>query len=450
MNFIGKVYTLLFMYRKIYSKLTEWKKSESRPPLLLRGARQVGKSYILQKFGEYEFPGCHIFNFEMNKKLCSIFGNDLDPERIVKDLSIVSNKKIDIKTELVIFDEIQECPKALTSLKYFCEQMPELHLCCAGSLLGVKLNSESFPVGKVEFIDMHPLCFEEFLRAMNDDIALELFFDFAGSEKQSEIAHQKLWDYFREYSVTGGMPQVVDTYSKHRNNAIEAMKKARDIQKRLVESYNNDFAKHSGKVNSLHIISVFENIPTQLSANMDRSVKRYQFKDVIQRKKSYTELQGPIEWLDKAGLILKVKKCNRSEIPFETFSKENIFKLFIFDIGLLGAMLDLPVSMIYTQDFGITKGYFAENFVAQEFISNSISKLYSWSEKTSEIEFLRIVDNEPVPVEVKSGKRLQAKSLQQYILKYSPKLAVKLSGKPLKRNKTSPVQNYPLYWASKI
>lgn len=438
------------MYRKIYSKLIEWKKSESRSPLLLRGARQVGKSYVLEKFGAYEFSGYHIFNFEMNKNLFSAFENDLDPERIIKDLSIVSGKKIDTETELVIFDEIQECPNALTSLKYFCEQMPRLHLCCAGSLLGVKLNSESFPVGKVEFIDIHPLCFEEFLRAMNDDIALELFFDFDSNEKQSEIAHQKLWDYFREYSVTGGMPQVVATYSKHRDNAIEAMNKARSIQKRLVESYHNDFAKHSGKVNSLHIISVFENIPTQLSANMDRSVKKYQFKDVIQRKKSYAELKGPIEWLDKAGLILKVKKCNRSEIPFETFCKKNIFKLFVFDIGLLGAMLDLPVSMIYTQDFGITKGYFAENFVAQEFVSNSISKLYSWSEKTSEIEFLRIVDNEPVPVEVKSGTRLQAKSLQQYILRYSPKLAVKLSGKPLKRNKTSPIQNYPLYWASKI
>ena len=438
------------MYRKIYSKLIEWKKSESRSPLLLRGARQVGKSYILQKFGEHEFSDYHIFNFEMNKNLFSAFENDLDPERIIKDLSIVSGKKIDIKTELVIFDEIQECPKALTSLKYFCEQMPGLHLCCAGSLLGVKLNSESFPVGKVEFIDMHPLCFEEFLRAMNDDLALELFFDFTGNEKQSEIAHQKLWDYFREYSVTGGMPQVIATYRKYRSNAIEAMNKARNIQNRLVESYQNDFAKHSGKVNSFHIISVFENIPTQLSANVDRSVKRYQFKDVIQRKKSYIELRGPIEWLEKAGLILKVKKCNRSEIPFETFCKENIFKLFIFDIGLLGAMLDLPVNMIYAQDFGITKGYFAENFVAQEFVSNSISKLYSWCEKTSEIEFLRIVDNEPVPVEVKSGKRLQAKSLQQYILRYSPKLAVKLSGKPLKKNKTSPIQNYPLYWASKI
>ena len=438
------------MYRKIYSNLIEWKKSEYRSPLLLRGARQVGKSYVLQKFGEHEFPGCHIFNFEMNKNLFSAFENDLDPKRIIKDLSIFSGKKIDTTTELLIFDEIQECPKALTSLKYFCEKMPELHLCCAGSLIGVKLNSESFPVGKVEFLDLHPLCFEEFLRAMNDNMALELFFDFAGNEKQSDIAHQKLWDYFREYSVTGGMPQVVETYIKHRKNAIEAMNKARNIQNRLVESYNNDFAKHSGKVNSVRIISVFENIPTQLSANMDRSVKRYQFKDVIQRKKSYAELQGPIEWLEKAGLILKVKKCNRSEIPFETFCKENIFKLFIFDIGLLGAMLDLPVNMIYTQDFGITKGYFAENFVAQEFVSNRISKLYSWSEKTSEIEFLRIVDNEPVPVEVKSGKRLQAKSLQQYIDRYSPRLAVTLSGKPLKRNKTSPIQNYPLYWASKI
>jgi len=323
------------MYRKIYSNLIEWKKSKSRSPLLLRGARQVGKSYVLQRFGEREFSGHHIFNFELNKNLFSAFENDLDPEGIIKDLSIVSGRKINTETELVIFDEIQECSRALTSLKYFCEKMPRLRLCCAGSLIGVKLNSESFPVGKVEFLNLYPLCFEEFLRAMDDKIAFELFFDFEGNGKQSEIAHQKLWNYFREYSVTGGMPQVVATYIKHRNSAIEAMNAARSIQNRLVESYNNDFAKHSGKVNSSHIISVFENIPTQLSANIDRSVKRYQFKDVIRRKKSYAELQGPIEWLEKAGLILKVKTCNRSEIPFETFCKKNIFKLFVFDIGLL-------------------------------------------------------------------------------------------------------------------
>ena len=188
----------------------------------------------------------------------------------------------------------------------------------------------------------------------------------------------------------------------------------------------------------------------RLSANIDGSVKKYKFKGVIPGKKGYAELQGPIDWLEKSGLILKVKVCNRAEIPLESFCKENRFKLFLFDIGLLGCMLDLPVSLIHSQDYGITKGYLAENLVAQEFTAAGISKLHSWMEGTSEIEFIRVIDNTCVPVEVKSGIRTQAKSLRQYILKYSPKRAVKISGKPLNKIGNQIIQNYPLYLAAKI
>jgi hypothetical protein len=200
----------------------------------------------------------------------------------------------------------------------------------------------------------------------------------------------------------------------------------------------------------MHIVSVFENVPMQLSTNLDGSVRRYRFKGVIPRKKGYAELQGPIDWLEKAGLILKVKVCKKAQIPIDSFCSNNIFKLFLFDIGLLGCMLDLPVNLIYSQDYGTTKGYFAENFVAQEFTASGILKLYSWTQGISEIEFLRVIDDTLVPVEVKSGTRTQAKSLRQYMLKYSPQRAVKISAKPLNRQEGEALQNYPLYLAAKL
>ena len=438
------------MKRTIYQKLLEWKDATGRSPLLLKGTRQVGKSYILQAFGENEFSAYHHFNFERDKNLSSVFDADLNPERIITDLSIYSGKKVDVDRDLVIFDEIQECSDALTSLKYFSEKMPQLSLCCAGSLIGVKLSSGSFPVGKVDFLTLYPLNFEEFLMALNDELSLALYRDSDNVDAFSEIAHQRLWNRLREYYVTGGMPQVVSTYLAYGDDPFEAMKRARGVQEKLVESYNSDFAKHSGKINSIHIVSVFENVPIQLSANIDGSVKKYKFRGVIPRKKGYAELQGPIGWLEKSGLVLRVKVCKRAEMPLESFCKESRFKLFLFDIGLLGCMLGLPVGLIHSQDYGIIKGNFAENFVAQEFAAAGVSRLYSWMEGTSEIEFIRAIGNALVPVEVKSGIRTQAKSLRQYILKYAPKKAVKISGKPLKRIRGQVIQNYPLYLAAKI
>ena len=240
----------------------------------------------------------------------------------------------------------------------------------------------------------------------------------------SETAHQKLWECLKEYYVTGGMPQVISEYIPMRNNRFEAMNNTRKIQKELIEGYYRDFAKHSGKTNSMHIVSVFEDVPMQLSNSIEGSVSRYRFKGVIPGKKGYADLNGPISWLEKAGLIFKVKICNKAELPLESFCKNNLFKLYFFDIGLLGCMLDLPVEAIIAQDYGITKGYFAENFTAQEFVSAGVSKLYAWKERNSEIEFLRVIKGNIVPVEVKSGNRTKAKSLQQYRKKYAPLSAI--------------------------
>ena len=438
------------MKRALYNNLLDWKSSPTRKPLLLQGARQVGKTYLLEDFGKKEFPKFHVFNFEQDKSLSHVFEADLSPIQILADLSIHTGDRINSQSDLVIFDEIQACPRALTSLKYFCESMPELAICCAGSLLGVALSSESFPVGKVEFQNLFPMNFSEFLESLNEDLLIEVLGSYREVNTISEAAHQKLWGCLKEYYVTGGMPQVISEYIPMRDNRFEAMNNTRKIQKELIEGYYRDFAKHSGKTNSMHIVSVFEDVPMQLSKSVEGSVSRYRFKGVIPGKKGYADLNGPISWLEKAGLIFKVKICNKAELPLESFCKNNLFKLYFFDIGLLGCMLDLPVEAIIAQDYGITKGYFAENFTAQEFVSAGVSKLYAWKERNSEIEFLRMIKGKIVPVEVKSGNRTKAKSLQQYRKKYAPLSAIIISGKTLKCDKKKAIKNYPLYMAGSI
>ena len=439
------------MKRKIYKQLLEWKISEFRLPLILQGARQVGKTYILKQFGKTEYPVFHIFNFEQDEKLIRIFDEDLNASRIIKDLSLYSGKKIDIKNDLVFFDEIQMCPKALTSLKYFCEDLPQLHLCCAGSLLGTALADESFPVGKVEFLPMFPMTFTEFLEAVNDEMSLDVLKDLQHSENQSQTSHDRIWERLKTYYLTGGMPKVVKSFGDLCDeNMAAAIMTARAVQKNLIDAYYKDFAKHSGKVNAMHIASVLENVPIQLSKNINDSVKRYRFKGVVPGKKAFTDLQGPINWLEKAGLIIKVKICNRAEIPLESFCKYNLFKLYMFDIGILGAMLEIPETSLLLQNYGIIRGYFAENFVAQELRASGSAKLHSWQSRNSEIEFLKQQNSRIVPIEVKSGVRTQAKSLAQYIKTYTPEIAIKLSGKPLNLKGGSVLKNLPLYMAGML
>ncbi len=443
-------FIMRIMKRILYNDLLKWKESKSRRPLILQGARQVGKSYLLKQLGENAFKDFHLFNFEQDKRLSLIFEKDLFPERIIKELSLVIEKNIDIENDLLIFDEIQECPNAIASLKYFSEDLPGLALCGAGSLIGVKLSSESFPVGKVEFFHLYPMNFEEFLMARGDTPDLELLRAVRETGNIPGVLHEKTWDKLKEYYITGGMPQIVKAYLEGRDNPVQNLEEVRRLQKQLIYSYGMDFAKHSGKINSMHIIAVFENIPLQLSRNIDGTVKRYYFKDVLPKKKGYSSLEGPIQWLEKAGLVLRSKICNRAEIPLESFTKNNIFKLFVFDTGLLGAMLDLPAQSIETGDYGITKGFFAENFVAQEFKAAGTDRLYSWEENSSEIEFLRVMNGKIVPVEVKSGRRTRAKSLGQFIDRYSPETAIKISGRNLEINNDNVIKNYPLYMAGML
>lgn len=438
------------MKRSIYKELIAWKESRDRVPLILRGARQVGKSYILREFGKNEFARYHHFDFEKNKKeLLPLFRESLSPERLLTNLSLFAGTQIEVGKDLMVFDEIQNCPEALTSLKYFSEDLPGMFVCAAGSLLGISLSGTSFPVGKICYLDLYPLNFEEFLMNTGDNILFNEFQEALSIGQTSSLLHRRLWDCLKEYYVVGGMPRIVSNYFSAREKKAEGMLRARKLQAELLDTYRSDFSKHSGRINALHIGSVFENIPVQLASHIDGSVQRFRFRDVLPGKRSYASLEGPIDWLLGAGLVYKVPICEKSQIPFKSFTKANIFKLYVFDIGLLGCMLDLDPHTIMSQDYGLIKGFFAENFVASELTSNGEKNLYSWSERESEIEFLLDINGIVIPVEVKSGIRTKAQSLRQYLIKYNPELAVMLSGKPLDLQKR-PVLSYPLYYTGKL
>jgi len=323
------------MKRTIYNSLRNWKLKKDRKPLVLNGARQVGKTYILKEFGENEFINYHHFDFDKDaRRLAPLFDAGLSPGDLLANLSIFAGKKI-TPDDLLIFDEIQSCPRALTSLKYFCDEMPGINICAAGSLLGVSLSGEAFPVGKVDMLNLYPMNFEEFLMAGDHEMLLDSFRNALVVGAVPPAAHDKLCDIMKRYYVVGGLPQAVKAYYDNADPAC-GMAQARELQKNLIDGYTRDFSKHAGRVNALHIQRVFENVPAQLSGHVDDSTTRYRFKDVIPGKKGYADLEGPIDWLVKAGLIIKTHVCERAAIPLQSFCKPNMFRLYVFDIGLLG------------------------------------------------------------------------------------------------------------------
>jgi uncharacterized protein len=436
------------MERLLYRNLVQWKTSNYRKPLLLQGARQVGKTFLLKEFGSREFKQVHYINFQKRRDFDFLFKETLDAIKIVRGISLILDKEIDIENDLLIFDELQDCPEAITSLKYFNEDLKQLALCCAGSHIGVSMNRESFPVGQVDFLNLYPMNFEEFLMAVSKRKA-SLLADFNDETTIPEAIHRQLWEDLKTYYFIGGMPEAVKRYVDLKDHPYEAFNSVRGVQHSIIQGYRGDFAKHAGKENAAHINRVFDNIPLQLSRNLDVSVQRYRFKGVIPNKSKFSQLEGPIDWLLKSGLIIRVSIVNVPELPLKSYCKDNIFKLYFFDTGLLGSLLDLSFDSLLNQDYGRYKGYYAENYVAQEFMATGCKDLYSWVGRSSEIEFLRILDNAVVPVEVKSGNRTKAKSLLVYNNKYSPGQQIKITANNLHR-KNKQMQNFPLYLAGKI
>lgn len=432
------------MKREIMLKLQHWRRNKERKPLLLNGARQVGKTYILMAFGQQNFARVHYLNFEETISIHQIFAEDLSPHKIIQQLEFHLNTAINLHKDLLIFDEIQACPRAITSLKYFCEQLPELAICTAGSLLGVQLNETSYPVGKIDILHLYPMNFHEFLLALDDQRSLKIINEINTKLKLPMIIHEHLWQLLKIYFITGGLPEVVNIYIQNQSNLSQALNLVREKQNMLITAYNADFAKHSGKINSMHINRVWHSIPEQLAKEQNDGTARYKFKGVIPGIARYADLVGPIDWLQAAGLIIKIPVCNSGELPLSAYTKENIFKLYCFDVGILGALSNLPPAAIMEYDYGTYKGYFAENFVAQEFLANN-AELYSWSEGTAEVEFLRILDTKVIPIEVKSGWITQAKSIKIFQKKYASPYRVIMSAKNLSIDNVNKVHHYPLY-----
>ena len=433
------------MERKLIQKLLAWKKSKDRKPLLLKGVRQVGKTHLLKTFGKQHFPTFHYINFEKQPELKNLFEKNLSPKRILSDLSFQLGIKIDTRKDFVVFDEIQEAPKALTSLKYFCEECPELHLCGAGSLLGIHLNGYSFPVGKVTFETLRPMSFEEFLMATGDK-ALDMIQH--PQEPISEFVHTHLLDQLKTYFIVGGLPEAVKAYIENKDYPFEAFNLVRKKQDDLQKAYYADIAKHAGKLNAMHIDRIFRSAPSQLSKTQNGSSARFRFRGVVPGISHYDRLAGSIDWLEAAGLLLKVPIVHTAQMPLKAHTRDNFFKLFLFDIGLLGSMNNLSPKSILDADYGSYKGYFTENFALQELLCQDETYLVNWQEKQSEVEFLTQIDEDIIPIEIKSGYVRNAKSLTLYSQKYHPPYRVIFSSHPLNIGKH--IHHYPLYLAGQF
>ena len=434
------------MKRDIDQILVSWKEQKKRKPLLLQGARQVGKTYTLENFGREHYEGYIILDFARNSELAALFKPNLDPGRILQDIEIYFDVDITTRNTLIIFDEIQSCPDALTSLKYFYEEFPEIHICASGSLLGIGLSAANFPVGKVQREFMYPMSFYEFLDGIGESRLARTLKAVRKERVVSDLIHQKAAGLLNEYLIVGGLPEVVGIYSDNRSNLNRAYKQVRKLQNELILSYLDDIAKHSGKLKAVRIAALFKNIPDQL-AKENKNSRKFVFKGVLPSNSNYENLEGPIEWLSKAGLVHRIPICNKAQLPLSAYTKSNNFVLYLFDVGILGAMLKLAPPVLRNFCFGQFKGFMAENLALLEFMTTGIRTIYSWREKTAEIEFLLSIGESIIPVEVKAGINTKAKSLQVFNDKYRPKMSLLLSGQPKGFRKHTNLC-LPLYLAS--
>ncbi len=428
------------MERSIYHRLVEWKQSELRKPLILRGARQVGKTYSLLAFAAKEYSDVVHINFDEEPSFIDFFELDLNPDRIIKDLTIHFKKQIHPGTTLIILDEIQLCPNALNSLKYFCEKKNEYHVVAAGSLLGVKL-AKGFPVGKVNFLDMTPLTFFEFLNAIGESSLLGLLKELVTPSPILPPFHEKLISLLRYYFVIGGMPEAIETYLK-----TDSLVEVRRVQKEILDAYVLDFAKHAPKEELMKIMTVWEMLPSQLA----KENKKFVF-SAIRKSARGRDYESSIQWLVDAGLIIKSQLIKTPRLPLTAYNDNSAFKIYSLDVGLLGAISKLDSSLVLEQNtlFSEFKGALTENFVAQELRQQHFDSLYYWrSSGEAEVDFIVSAQQKIYPLEVKSGIDKQKKSLIVYGNKYSgdQHQASALSRATLRNfAHDGKIINYPLY-----
>lgn len=423
------------MYRKITQQLIDWKNDKYRKPLVLEGARQTGKTYILQQFGKEHYSNVAYINMEnASEELKSIFEGTISPQRIIQQLEIMFGFVIRPAKTLLIFDEVQEIPRALTSLKYFCEDAPEFNIATSGSLLGIFLHSgTSFPVGKVDFLKMQPMDFEEFLIANNE----QKLIDFA-RESTNDMAflNEKLYDYFKFYIVIGGMPEAVQSWIIEKN--IEKIEK---IQDTILQTYMRDFSKHTKDGETIRIKQVFDSLPTQFSKQNEKFIY-----GVIREGARAREYELSIEWLLSAGIVRRINlvKCG-DKLPLRAYSERNSFKLYFIDVGLFRRFAGIPTAVVLDKAaiFDEFNGLLAEQYVVQEL--NRFELFYWTSGAQAEVDFVTQLDDKIIPIEVKSGTNVKAKSLQIFRQKYNSELSIRFSLLPLKEN--NGLLNIPLYYS---
>lgn len=412
------------MERKVMAELVQWKDKKKRMPLIVNGARQVGKTYILKEFGTSYFENTIYVHLENQMAVAAIFEGDLNPTRIIQYLEATYNQPIKAGKTLIIFDEIQSSERALMALKVFCDEAPQYHVVAAGSLLGVAVNREkySFPVGKVDEINMYPLDFEEFLWAMGKRFfAEETKSHFADSKPFESGIHQMLIELYRQYLITGGMPAVVRQFVETQS-FIDIV----DIQSRIVNEYLADMAKYATASTSVKIRACYNSIPTQLA----KENTKFQYK-VVQKGGSATLFGESIDWLESAGIVLKCQKTTQGLMPIAAYADLSDFKLYMADVGLLTMKsgISYPTILSTIEQDNSFLGALAENFVAQQFTANHIPLFYWKNDNTAEVDFVLQTDSGIIPVEVKKGKRNKAISMNLFAKKFNSPYSIRISQK---------------------
>ena len=424
------------MYRESIVSLKKWKEDKFRKPLIVRGARQVGKTWLLQEFGRISYAKFIYVNFEETPALQNIFSTDFDIVRIITVLQIHARTTITAEDTLIVFDEIQSAERGVTSLKYFCENAPQYHVVAAGSLLGMGLHSQvSFPVGKVDFLDLRPLSFYEFLLSLNESALADALK--AKNWNVVSIFTEKLKEYLRYYFYVGGMPEVVSAFVQTRDWQL-----VRRIQNRILNSYEGDFSKHAPNETVPRIRMVWQSIPSQLA----KENKKFVY-GILREGARAKDFELAIQWLVDCGLLLKSHRISKPGIPLAAYQEISVFKLFLHDVGLLGAMAGLNVQTIIEGDeiFTEFKGALTEQYVMQQLRLNSERYIGYWTNErsTSEIDFVIQEEGKVIPLEVKSGENLKAKSFRLFCEKYKPSKAIRTSLTNYKEEEW--MTNVPLY-----
>ena len=423
------------MRRDAMQQLYDWKEKTTRKPLIVRGARQVGKTWLMKEFASSAYRQFAYINFEDNEVMKDVFQKDFDVERILMAIQLVTGIVVDTET-LIIFDEIQEAPRGLTALKYFQEKAPQYHVVAAGSLLGIAMHSnDSFPVGKVDFMDLYPLSFSEFLEAVGQ----EAFARLLAKKDWGLIAafRSKLIDLLKQYYYVGGMPEVVNAFINHKDYA-----EVRQLQQTILDSYDRDFSKHAPIAEVPRIRMIWRSVPAQLA----KENKKFIY-GVVKEGARAKDFELAIEWLIDAGLIYKVSRVKKAGIPLSAYEDFSAFKLFLLDTGLMGAMSGLPPQALLEGNvlFSDYKGAITEQYVLQQLKSVKGLSIYYWSSDTSrgELDFLLQKDVSVIPVEVKAEENLQSKSLRFFVEKNAGLHGVRFSMSDYRKQEWR--INYPLY-----